>query len=185
MTAVLVVVIASAVVFRVDMVRLWPQTAGAYAAVELPVNHVCLVIEQLKAEPSLQDGHAALTISGVLRNIENQPVETPPLQLSLLNPAGKRVAGKVAAAADPLVSPDDTRHFAIAILDRPSTAKDFEISFVLDDGAAKAVKAAVPYAAAKSALRGSAKPAPVPSAHVIEAKPLPHDVVRPVSRSHP
>ena len=135
------VIVAAAVVFRVDLVRLWPRTAGAFASVGLPVNHVGLVIEQLRAEPSLQDGHAALTISGILRNIEDHAVEAPPLRISLLNPAGKRVGGKVAAAADPKVPPGETRHFAIAILDPPSTAKDLEIGFVLDAGAAKAVKA--------------------------------------------
>ncbi len=174
MSAVLAVVIAATVVFRVDMVRIFPRTAGAFAAVGLPVNQVGLVIEQLKAEPSLQDGRAALTISGVLRNIEDHAVEAPPLRLSLLNPAGKRVGGKVAAAADPLVPPGDSRHFAISILDPPSTAKDLEIGFVLDSGAAKAVKAAAdPHPAAKLSLRGSAAPTPVPPAHVIEAKPLP------------
>ena len=103
MAAAMAVIVAAAVVFRVDLVRIWPRTAGAFASVGLPVNHVGLVIEGLKAEPSLQDGHAALTISGVLRNIEDHTVEAPPLRLSLLNPAGKRVAGKIAAAADPLV----------------------------------------------------------------------------------
>ena len=174
MSAALAVVIACAVIVRVDMVRLWPRTAGAFASVGLPVNQVGLVIEQLRAEPSLQDGHAALTISGVLRNVEDKPVSAPPLRLSLLNPAGKRVGGKVAAAADPLVPPGETRHFAIAILDPPSTAKDLEIGFVLDPGAAKAVKAAAvdPHPAARLSLRGAADPTPVPPAVAVPAKPL-------------
>jgi predicted Zn finger-like uncharacterized protein len=177
MTAALAVIIAAAVVFRVDLVRIWPRTAGAFASVGLPVNNVGLVIEGLRAEPSLQDGHAALTISGVLRNIQDHPVEAPPLRISLLNPAGKRVAGKVAAAADPLVPPGETRHFSIAIVDPPSTAKDLEVGFVLEAGAAKAVKASVASpgkAASKAhALRGAAEPAPVEPPHVIDAKPLP------------
>ena len=175
MSAVLVVMIASAVVFRVDMVRLWPRTAGAFASVGLPVNRVVLVIEQLSAEPSLQDGHAALTISGVLRNIENKAVSAPPLRLSLLNPAGKRVGGKVAAAAYPLVPPGETRHFAIAILDPPSTAKDQEIGFVLDPGAAKAVKAAAadPHASAHLSLRGAADSIAARPAEVVPAQLLP------------
>jgi predicted Zn finger-like uncharacterized protein len=177
MSAALAVVVAAAVVFRVDLVRIWPRTAGAFASVGLPVNHVGLVIEGLRAEPSLQDGHAALTISGVLRNIQDHPVEAPPLRISLLNPAGKRVAGKVAAAADPLVPPGETRHFSIAIVDPPSTAKDLEIGFVLEAGAAKAVKASAGPpghgAAEKHSLRGITEPAPVEPAHAIEAKPLP------------
>jgi predicted Zn finger-like uncharacterized protein len=181
MTGVLAVMIVAAVVFRVDMVRMFPRTAGAYASVGLPVNQVGLVIEQLKAEPSLQDGRAALTISGVLRNIEDRPVEAPPLRLSLINPQGKRVAGKVAAAEDPLVPPGETRHFAIAIIDPPLTAKDLEIGFVLDAGAARAVKAAAEPPPARLSLRGSATPAPVPPAKVIEAKPL--DPQTPADRS--
>jgi predicted Zn finger-like uncharacterized protein len=177
MSAALAVIVAAAVVFRVDLVRIWPRTAGAFASVGLPVNHVGLVIEALKAEPSLQDGHAALTISGILRNIEDHPVEAPPLRISLLNPAGKRVAGKVAAAADPSVPPGETRHFSIAIVDPPSTAKDLEIGFELEAGAAKAVKASVGEpghgVAEKHSLRGITEPAPVEPAHVIDAKPLP------------
>lgn len=175
MSAVLTVMIASAVVFRVDMVRLWPRTAGAFASVGLPVNQVGLVIEQLSAEASLQDGHAALTISGVLRNIENKAVSAPPLRLSLLNPAGKRVGGKVAAAADPLLPLGATPHFAIAILDPPSTAKDLEIGFVLDPGAAKAVKAAAadPHASAHLSLRGAADSIAAPPAEVVPAQLLP------------
>jgi predicted Zn finger-like uncharacterized protein len=179
MSAALAVIIAAAVVFRVDVVRLWPRTAGAFASVGLPVNHVGLVIEGLRAEPSLQDGHAALTISGVVRNIQDHPVEAPPLRISLLNPAGKRVAGKVAAPADPRVPPGETRHFSIAIIDPPSTAKDLEIGFVLEAGAAKAVKASVgqPTQAdvQKHSLRGVTEPAPVEPAHAIDAKPLPID----------
>jgi predicted Zn finger-like uncharacterized protein len=188
MAAAMAVIVAAAVVFRVDLVRLWPRTAGAFASVGLPVNHVGLVIEGLKAEPSLQDGHAALTISGILRNIEDHPVEAPPLRISLLNPAGKRVAGKIAAAADPLVPPGETRHFSIALVDPPSTAKDLEIGFVVEAGAAKAVRASVGPpghgAAQEHELRGVAAPAehaePAPAdpapgepAHVIDAKPLP------------
>jgi len=134
-----------------------------------------------RAEPSLQDGHAALTISGVLRNIENKAVSAPPLRLSLLNPAGKRVGGKVAAAAYPLVPPGETRHFAIAILDPPSTAKDLEIGFVLDPGAAKVVKAAVvdPHVSAHLSLRGVTDSITVPPAEAIAAKSLPLDPLTP------
>jgi predicted Zn finger-like uncharacterized protein len=162
LTACLLVIVALGVVFRVEVVKLVPRTAGAFAAVGLPVNSVGLVIEQLRAEPSLQDGRAALTVSGVLRNIEDHAVTAPPLRVSLLNPAGKRVAGKIAAAADPLIPPGEARHFAIALLDPPSTAKDLEIGFVLDAGAAQAVKAAVHGPAPKAAegphLRGTAAP---------------------------
>jgi len=143
--AVVIALCLAAVIFRIEVVRMWPRTAGAYAAIRLPVNKIGLVVDKdsLKAEPSLEDGHAALTISGVVRNITDRPVIAPPLRLSLLNAQGKRVAGKIAAAADPRIPSGEARHFSITIIDPPLTAKDLEIGFALEPGAAKAVKTAL------------------------------------------
>jgi hypothetical protein len=105
MAAAMAVVVVGALIFRIDMVRLWPTTAGAYASVGLPVNTVGLVIENIKAEPSLEDGHAAVTITGVMRNITEHAVIAPPLRVELRNAKDKRVAGRIAAAADPRSRP--------------------------------------------------------------------------------
>ncbi len=137
MVAVMVVILVAAGVFRMNVAHLWPSTAGAYAFARMPVNNVGLEIEGLKAEPSMQDGHAAVTITGVLRNITDRAVATPPLRVALLNAHDKRVAGKLAAAADPTIPPGQTRHFAVTLLDPPKTAKLLEIGFALEPGAAK------------------------------------------------
>src|SRR5690606_40713655 len=94
MAGVLAVLIAIAVIFRVDVVRLWPRTASAYAGVGLPVNSLGLVIEGVRFERALQDGHAALAVSGMIRNIEDRPVVSPALRISLLDANGKAVATK-------------------------------------------------------------------------------------------
>lgn len=143
MVAVMVLLLVGAGVFRMNVARLLPSTAGAYAFARMPVNNVGLVVENLKAEPSMQGGHAAVTITGVLRNITDHPVKTPPLRVALLNAQDKRVAGKLAAAADPLIPPSQTRHFAVTVLDPPRTAKILEIGFALEPGAAKAAGKAV------------------------------------------
>lgn len=160
-------ILGAAVFYRVEVVRLAPRLASAYAAAGLPVNTVGLVIEQLRAEPSLQDGHAALTVTGVLRNVAGRDVAAPPLRVSLINPTGKRVAGKIAAPADPRVPAGQSRHFAVALIDPPSTAKDLEVGFVLD-GAAPALKVAAPplggHAEATPHLRGPAGAEPAAAA---------------------
>ena len=160
MAAAMAVTIVGALIFRIDVVRLLPSSAGAYASVGLPVNTVGLVIENLKAEPSLEDGHAAVTISGVMRNITDHAVISPPLRVELRNAKDKRVAGRIAAAADPKIPPSEVRHFAITIVDPPRTAKDLVIDFVVEPGAAGAVKAALktpakPTAEPELALRGA------------------------------
>ncbi len=142
MVAVMVVMLVAAGVFRMNIAHLWPSTAGAYAFARMPVNNVGLVVENLKAEPVMKDGHAAITITGVLRNITDRPVTTPPLRVALLNKDQKRVAGKLAAAADPLIPPSQTRHFAVTLMDPPRTANTLEIGFALEPGAAKRAGAA-------------------------------------------
>lgn len=160
MAAAMASMIVGALIFRIDVVRLWPTTAGAYASVGLPVNTVGLVIENIKAEPSLEDGHAAVTITGIMRNITDHAVIAPPLRVELRNAKDKRVAGRIAAAADPKIPPSEIRHFAITILDPPRTAKDLVIDFAVEPGAAKAVKAALktpakPAADPELSLRGA------------------------------
>lgn len=172
MSATLALMIAVAVVFRVDVVRLWPGSAAAFASVGLPVNSVGLTIEGVEFEPALQDGHAALSISGMIRNVEDRTITAPPLQIRLLDKAGQPVATKIARPADPAVPPGETRHFAIAIVDPPGTAADLEITF------AQVRVAAAPKAPPKPEsldLRGAAEASLLdhPAVAVKEAEPLP------------
>lgn len=176
MAAAVILLVALAVVFRVGVVRLWPKTAGAYASVGLPVNSLGLTIENVSAEPSLQEGHAALSVSGVIRNIEAKPIITPPLRISLLNKAGKPLATKIARAADPRIPPGETRHFALVMLDPPATASDLEIAFALDAPTHGAVPAVAPKAVhAAPELRGPAEAHEPPAPAPVEAQPLPMD----------
>lgn len=176
MAAAFVVLLALAIVFRVDVVRLWPRAAGAYASVGLPVNSLGLTIEGVTAEPSLQEGHAALSVSGMIRNIEGRAIVTPPLRISLLNKEGKPLATKIARAADPRIPPGETRHFALVMLDPPATASDLEIAFDPDAPAHGKATAPAPKAAhAEPTLRGPAEPHAPPTPEPVEAKPLQMD----------
>ena len=70
-------------------------------------------------------------------------VVAPPLRVELLSKEDKRVAGQLAAAADAKIPPGEVRHFSITFLDPPRTAKDLQIAFATEPGAAKAVKTAL------------------------------------------
>jgi predicted Zn finger-like uncharacterized protein len=169
MAGALVVLVAIALVFRVNVVRIWPQAASAYAGIGMPVNSLGLVIENAEWEPSLQDGHPAMSISGTIRNVEDHPVTSPPLRISLLDAKNKPLSTKIARPADATLPPGETRHFAIAMLDPPRTAAWLEIGFALDEAsrqaaAAPAIKAPVRPKSAAPALRtkpAGSLPAPV------------------------
>ena len=152
-TAVVVMLlIAIVVVFRDGVVRAWPPTASFYAAIGLPVNPTGLVIEQVRAEPSLLQGHAALTVSGVIRNVVDRAVVAPPLRISLVNAQGKRVAGQIANLDNARIPPGETRHFMTSIFDPPYSAANLQVDFALD---------ARPGAPAQT-VRGPAAPIPPP-----------------------
>ncbi|MDO8297781.1 MAG: DUF3426 domain-containing protein [Caulobacter sp.] len=172
MAVALVGLVASAIVFRVHVVQLWPGSAAAYAGVGLPVNRLGLAIEDVRAEAALQDGHAALAVTGVIRNVEDRAAAAPPLRVSLINKAGKVVAVKLAAPADPLIPPGGVRHFVVTLLDPPTTAADLEVAFDLDHRPAPPSAGRAP-GTKRLELRGATEPTAPPAAPVAEAKPLP------------
>ncbi len=166
-------VLGSGVLFRESVVRAWPQMASAYAVVGLAVNPTGLVIEQVHAEPALEEGHAALVVTGVIRNVVGRAVVAPPLRISLLNAQGKRVAGQIANFADPHVPSGATRSFRTSIPDPPFSAANLQVDFAIGShGASESMQsspAATPQASSVP-LRGPASDTP-PAA--VEARPLP------------
>ena len=192
MAVALVALVTAGVVFRGTVVDIWPSAAGAFAKVNKPVNRLGLTLEDVRAEPSLQDGHAALAVSGVIRNIESHPVTAPPLRISLVNKAGKVVAAKLASPADPVVPPGETRHFAIVMLDPPSTAAFLDAGFEFSPKS-KAAKGEKPHAPEKPGhapetkrldLRGAAEAPHVPPAEAAEATPLSADSPYALKENH-
>jgi predicted Zn finger-like uncharacterized protein len=180
--AVLLTVIVLGVIFRADVVRMWPKTASVFAAVKQDVNAVGLTIESVDLKRTLHEGHAAFSITGVIRNIEDHPVTAPPLKFSLVDKSDKTLAAKVAKPADPLIPPGKTRHFAIFMTDPPKGAEWLEVSFEPQAKTSHKADKAHPKAKSSVSLRGAAEPtAPAPAA--AEAVPLPDD--SPHAAPHP
>ena len=157
--AVFVLILAGAAVFRVDVVRLWPRSASAYAAVGLPVNAVGLTIEDYHALPSLQDGHPALLVSGVLRNVRPRAIKAPPLSIVLRDRDNQPLLTRVVSPGDPDVPPGQTRSFAVSLIDPPAGAANVEIGFVLGRRPVKA----------SPTLAAAALPGPRPEASGLRA----------------
>jgi predicted Zn finger-like uncharacterized protein len=149
---VVVALIGIGIVFRDGVVRAWPPTASFYAAIGLPVNPTGLVIELVRTEPCLEGGHAALCISGVIRNITGRGVTAPPLRISLFNTQGKRVAGQIANLDNARIPPGETRHFVTTLFDPPYSAANLVVDFEL--GAAARTSMA--------SVRSAAAPVPPP-----------------------
>ena len=129
--AAFVVMLAAAALFRVDVVKLWPKSASAYAAVGLPVNATGLVIEREQAALEFADGRPALIVRGSIRNVRDAAVQAPPLKVTLLNSEGREVRAQIAEPEGTTVPAGAARSFAISVLDPPASVTDVEIKFVL------------------------------------------------------
>jgi predicted Zn finger-like uncharacterized protein len=172
--AVILLIVVLGIVFRADVVRAWPKTASLFAAVKQDVNSVGLTIESVDLKRTLHEGHAAFSITGVIRNVEDRPVSAPPLKFSLVNARNKTLAAKIAKPAGAVIPPGQTRHFSTYMLDPPKGAEWLEVSFEPQAKTKNRTEKAPSKAKTSVALRGAADATP-PGPAPTEAVPLPHD----------
>ncbi|ACG77045.1 conserved hypothetical protein [Phenylobacterium zucineum HLK1] len=154
-----VAAVTAVVMFRAEVARVWPASAGLFAAVGLPADRLGLVFDDVKSQAALQGGRPVLSVTGAIRNTRSETVTAPALKVSLLDRAGKPVAARIARPLNADIPPGAKRYFAIAIPDPPAGSATLDIAFEAE-GAAAAPSAAQPV----EAVLG-----PEP----IEAQPLP------------
>lgn len=127
--AVAVALIAGAIIFREQVVRIWPHSSGAYAGLGFDIRGGGLVLEQVQVKPAFLAGRPVLAVTGAIRNVRDVPVEAPPVRLTLLNRAGQPVAAQIARPADAAIPGGARRRFSVTMLDPPATARELEVRF--------------------------------------------------------
>jgi hypothetical protein len=130
MSAGLALLLLAAVVFRVQVVQLWPRTAGAYAAVRLPVNPLGVAPDNVQAAPGLENGRAALIVTGAERNIDSRPRGPVPMRISLYDKAGGRLLSRIVDLPAPPLGGGESRPFRVSFLDPPMAVAQVGIDFV-------------------------------------------------------
>ncbi|MEO6338898.1 MAG: DUF3426 domain-containing protein [Caulobacteraceae bacterium] len=165
--------LVGAAIFRVDVVRLWPRTAGAYAKVGLTVNPTGLTPENVQASPGLQDGHLAVVVSGVVRNVETRPREAAILKVSLLDKSGHPLKDTLIPAAPGTIAPGQARPFSVSFIDPPAAGVNVQVEFVLNHKVATAKPAAHGHEPAAPHAAPSEHAAEHGGEHLAPAGPLP------------
>jgi predicted Zn finger-like uncharacterized protein len=128
----MILVLGVAALLRVEVVRLIPSTAGAYAKVGLPVNPVGLAPEGVEAGPGLHNGHAAVIVTGRLRNVQTRAHPPAPLRIILMDKGGHRLTDQVLRAGEHPLQPGEARPFQLAFLDPPSGVAQVQVEFAFD-----------------------------------------------------
>jgi predicted Zn finger-like uncharacterized protein len=188
MSAGVALLLLAAVVFRVQVVELWPRTAGAYAAVRLTVNPLGVAPDNVQAAPGLENGHAALIVTGAERNIGSRPREPVPLRISLYDKAGARLLSRIVALPNPPLGGGESRPFRVSFFDPPMAAAQVGVDFAPPPKAPPPatqpprLRGVLQRPVAAPRLRGEI--APVGSVAGVYA-PLPPVAARPISDTSP
>lgn len=124
--------LASAWLFRVEVVELAPRAAAAYAAVGLTVNPTGLDFEAVSARPLLNDPGKVL-VSGALRNVRDNERIAPPVRVALLDAQGAEIGHAVVRIDAAPVLPGKVQGFAAVIPDPGARGMGIGVAFVLED----------------------------------------------------
>ncbi len=162
-----VAAVVGGVIFREQVVGVWPASASVFAAVGLPADPLGLVIDDVRSQATLQGGRPVLSVTGAIRNTRSETVTAPPLHISLLDRDGKPVAAKVARPLNAQIPPGAKRYFAIAIPDPPAGSASLDIVFEALKAAGATHTAEAPVEPPVEAVLGPEpmEARPVPEAH--------------------
>lgn len=120
---------AGAVVFREDIASMWPNAAGAFAAVGLDVNVYGLEFSDLDIDRTFEGPTPVLVVRGAVRNIGGDEKAVPVLRLALRDAKGEEVYAWMAKVEAPVVQPGGAAPFTAVLDNPPSQAVDLEVTF--------------------------------------------------------
>ena len=150
--------LASAWLFRVEVVELAPRAAAAYAAIGLTVNPTGLDFEAVSAKP-LPNDPGKVIVSGALRNVRDNERIAPPVRVALLDAHGAEIGHAVIRIDAAPVLPGKVQGFAAVIPDPGARGQGVGVAFVLDAAPSRAATPPAPAAHADT-RRPPAAPTP-------------------------
>ena len=117
------------VIWRVDVVRLLPQTAGFYKLVGLEVNLRGLVFKDVKVSSETAEGKPVLVIEGVIIGEAKKPVELPRLRFSVRDAQGAEIYAWNALLEQPVLKPGEKAWFKSRLASPPPEGRAIDVRF--------------------------------------------------------
>jgi len=117
------------VIWRVDVVRLLPQTAGFYKMVGLEVNLRGLMFKDVKISSETVEGKAVLVIEGIIVGEASKPVELPRLRFSVRDAQGTEIYAWNAVLEQPILRPGEKARFKSRLASPPPEGRNIDVRF--------------------------------------------------------
>ena len=117
------------VIWRVDVVRLLPQTATFYKMVGLEVNLRGLMFKDVKLSTETVDGKPVLVIEGVITGETRKPVELPRLRFSVRDAQGAEIYAWNTVLQQSVLNPGERAAFKSRLASPPPEGRNIDIRF--------------------------------------------------------
>ena len=115
--------------WRVDVVRLLPQTATFYKMVGLEVNLRGLSFKDIKITNETVDGKPVLVIEGMIVGEAKKPVDLPRLRFSVRDEQGAEIYAWNAVLEQPVLKPGERAYFKSRLASPPPEGRNIDVRF--------------------------------------------------------
>jgi predicted Zn finger-like uncharacterized protein len=116
-------------IWRVDVVRLLPQTAAFYRMVGLDVNLRGLMFKDVKITSETVEGKPVLVIEGVIVGDTRKPVELPRLRFSVRDAQGAEIYAWNAVLEQAVLKPGEKAWFKSRLASPPPEGRNIDVRF--------------------------------------------------------
>jgi predicted Zn finger-like uncharacterized protein len=120
---------AALMIWRVDVVRLLPQTASFYKLAGLEVNLRGLEFKDVKLTSETVDGKPVLVIEGIIVGESHKVVELPRLRFSVLDDHGTEIYAWNAVLEQTVLKPGEKAWFRSRLASPPPDGRNIDVRF--------------------------------------------------------
>lgn len=128
-TAAMAAALAALLIWRVDVVRLMPQTAAFYRVAGLHVNVRGLAFKDVKVSSETVDGKPVLVIEGLIVSETRTPTAMPRLRFVVRDDHGTEIYAWSAVLEQPGLNPGDKAWFRSRLASPPAEGRSIDVRF--------------------------------------------------------
>jgi predicted Zn finger-like uncharacterized protein len=131
--ALVILVVASAAIGRNEIAAYFPASASIYRSLGLPVTvRLGLEFEEVTSERLVEGGLSVLVVEGEIVNQSEQTRSVPPIRVTLLDGGGRQLQHEILNSKDLSLDAGGKTTFSGRLVNPPSQARNFSITFDVD-----------------------------------------------------
>jgi predicted Zn finger-like uncharacterized protein len=129
----IVLIVASAVIGRNEIVAGFPASATIYQKLGLPIDlQLGLQFEGVTSKRLEEGGVAVLVVEGAIVNVTDQSRPVPPIRVTLLDSGGRRLQQELFKARDTKLEAGAKTSFTGRLVNPAEQARNFSVTFEVE-----------------------------------------------------